>query len=712
MLALQQRIVIALDDPDKQSELILWAAKQGIEAVACADPDEAVKCLQQSKDAALLCCSGVKEAEPSLAYQGLLRTAKTLETPILMVIASHEYAQRAFDWGADEVVVSCAPQAVFAKRITSLLWQEELKWRQAYDAISGVYNKPFFYDKSAALLKEHSDETYAMLCIDIERFKLVNELYGTQEGDNLLHYLGGKLSSLLRKKGVCGRITSDVFAVCLPYDGDDLQRIAKELLVCLKAYPINMELTLAMGVYRIMDVQLPISSMCDRAILALNTVKGNYQQHLAFYDDHMREDLLLEQQILNNMEIALQKGEFVVYYQPKCEMETGRIIGAEALVRWNSPERGLVNPKEFVELFERNGFILEMDMYVWEQVCQDISRWRLKGEPLMPISVNVSQVHLYDHRFTVKLQALVEKYQIPPALLELEITESACAQNVQQLQRVIEVLREQGFTILMDDFGSGYSSLNILQAINVDILKMDMQFLAGGQKGGNIVEAVVRMAKWLNLEVIAEGVQTREQVEFLLGVGCKYAQGYYYYEPMSQSDFEKLLLDKTQLKMLEKHRGLSIVHFDELLHVDGFTERILSELLRNMIICEYAKDNLDLLRATEGYYKLLGCDKGSSDQPCRHLQQWILPEDWQQVQMALGQAIEHMDQGADVVFRQMRSDGGIQWMYAHVAFLAESGGRRMFCALLGDITSYVEANIMPGKGEGYGVGKDGQDMAE
>lgn len=245
-------------------------------------------------------------------------------------------------------------------------------------------------------------------------------------------------------------------------------------------------------------------------------------------------------------------------------------------------------------------------MYVWEQVCQDISRWRLKGEPLMPISVNVSQVHLYDHRFTVKLQALVEKYQIPPALLELEITESACAQNVQQLQRVIEVLREQGFTILMDDFGSGYSSLNILQAINVDILKMDMQFLAGGQKGGNIVEAVVRMAKWLNLEVIAEGVQTREQVEFLLGVGCKYAQGYYYYEPMSQSDFEKLLLDKTQLKMLEKHRGLSIVHFDELLHVDGFTERILSELLRNMIICEYAKDNLDLLRATEGVLQAFG----------------------------------------------------------------------------------------------------------
>lgn len=195
-----------------------------------------------------------------------------------------------------------------------------------------------------------------MLCIDIERFKLVNELYGTQEGDNLLHYLGGKLSSLLRKKGVCGRITSDVFAVCLPYDGDDLQRIAKELLVCLKAYPINMELTLAMGVYRIMDVQLPISSMCDRAILALNTVKGNYQQHLAFYDDHMREDLLLEQQILNNMEIALQKGEFVVYYQPKCEMETGRIIGAEALVLWNSPERGLVNPKEFVELFELQWF--------------------------------------------------------------------------------------------------------------------------------------------------------------------------------------------------------------------------------------------------------------------------------------------------------------------------------------------------------------------
>ena len=707
MLALQQQIIIALADQGRQSDLQLWAAGQGIDAAICTDHDEAMAYLKQQKGAAVLICDDGQEASLSLAYREMLLMAKTLETPLLMVIASYVYAEQAFALGADEVVVSNAPQVVFEKRIAGLLKQEALKWRQAYDVISGVYDKPFFYKKSAALLKEHADKTHAMLCIDIERFKLVNELYGTQEGDNLLQYLGGRLLSFFGEEAVCGRITSDVFAVCVPYDDEDLQRIARELLVSLKAYPINMELTLAMGVYQIADRSMPISSMCDRAILALNTVKGNYQQHLAFYDDHMRENLLLEQQILNNMEIALQKGEFVVYYQPKCEMETGRIIGAEALVRWKSPERGLINPKEFVELFERNGFILEMDLYVWEQVCRDMSLWRLKGEHLMPISVNVSQVHLYDPRFTVKLQALVEKYRIPPALLELEITESACAQNVQQLQMVIEVLREQGFTILMDDFGSGYSSLNILQAINVDILKMDMQFLSGGQRGGNIVEAVVRMAKWLNLEVIAEGVQTREQVEFLLSIGCQYAQGYYYHEPMSQSDFETLLLDKTQLKVLERERGLNIVHFDELLHLDGFTERILSELLRNMIICEYTKDNLDLLRAAEGYYELLGCGKEDSDQLCRHLQRWILPEDWQQVQRALSQAIEHMDQGADVVFRQIHSDGSKQWMYARVAFLAESGGRRMFCALLGDITSYAGGDIMSGKGEGYGPGNEG-----
>ena len=700
MLALQQQIIMTLADQDRRTEVMIWAAAQGVDAVACADHDEAMVYLQQKKGIAVLICDGVKNAALPRAYQKLLLMAKTLETPLLMVIDSYDHADRAFNLGADEVVINYAPQAVFEKRIAGLLWQEELKWRQAYDVISGVYNKPFFYEKSVALLKEHINETYAMLGIDIERFKLVNELYGTQEGDNLLHYLGGKLRSFFGEEAVCGRITSDVFAVCVPYDDERLHDIARELLVCLKAYPINMELTLAMGVYRIVDIQMPISSMCDRAILALNTVKGNYQQHLAFYDDHMRENLLLEQQILNNMEIALQKGEFVVYYQPKCEMETGRIIGAEALVRWDSPERGLINPKEFVELFERNGFILEMDRYVWEQVCRDMSLWRLKGEPLLPISVNVSKLHLYDPRFTVKLQALVEKYQIPPALLELEITESACAQNVQQLQMVIEVLREQGFTILMDDFGSGYSSLNILQAINVDILKMDMQFLSGGQRGGNIVEAVVRMAKWLNLEVIAEGVQSREQVEFLLSIGCQYAQGYYYYEPMNKRDFEKLLLDKKQLKILEKDHDLSIVHFDELLHLDGFTERILGELLRNMIVCEYTKDNLDLLRATEGYYRLLGCDQTDSDPLCRHLQRWILPEDWQQVQRALSQAIEHMDQGADVVFRQIHSDGSLQWMYARVAFLAESGGRRMFCALLGDITSYAEGNIFLGKSEG------------
>ena len=688
---MQQQIIIALADQDKQFQLAQLLTKWEIEVAACTNYTEAKNYLEQERTTVLLICDGADAVELSPACEQLLAAAKTLEAPILMMIDAYEHAQRALDLGAAEVIVSCAPLAVFERRLTGLLWQEELKWRQAYDAVSGVLNKTFFYNKSAALLKDCTDQAYAMLCIDIERFKLVNELYGTQEGDNLLLYLGGKLTSMLGAKELCGHITSDVFAVCMLHDFARLKAMAKELQNDLKAYPINMELTLAMGVYLIDDCELAISSMCDRAIMALNTVKGNYQQHLAFYDDRMRENLLLEQQILNNMEAALEKEEFVVYYQPKCEMETGRIFGAEALVRWNSPQRGLINPKEFVELFERNGFILEMDRYVWEQVCRDMSAWRSEGKPLLPISVNVSKLHLYDARFPAKLTALVEKYQIPPSLLELEITESACAQNVQQLQKMVEVLREQDFVILMDDFGSGYSSLNILQAINVDVLKMDMQFLAGGQRGGNILEAVVRMAKWLNLEVIAEGVQTSAQVEFLLEIGCEYAQGFYYYEPMCQSDFEALLLDSKRLKKLEKdHRPQSIVNFNELFHKDSFSERILSELLRNMVVCEYFNDNLDLLRATEGYYQMLGCADEESIQPGRHLQQWIVPEDWQRVQKALDQAGAKMKQGADVVFRQKRSDGRILWTYARLAFLAENGGRRIFCALLGDMTGWQE----------------------
>ncbi len=683
---MENRIIIALADKKEQSQLSQLVIEQPVEIIACETYSEAEKCLKQGRDWTVLICDGADKKQLSKSHQQLLETAKTLEAPILMVLYGFEQVEKAWALGAAEVIAYCAPQAVFAKRLAYLLWQKELKWRQAYDVISGVFNKAFFYKECAALLKKWTDKSYALLCLDIERFKLVNDLYGTEEGDNLLHYLGERLARMMRAEEVCGHIVSDVFAICLPYDRLRLEKITTELQNYLKAYPINMELTLAMGVYRIEDAQLSISSMCDRAIMALNTVKGNYQQHLAFYVEQMREDLLLEQQILNNMEMALRKGEFVVYYQPKCEMESGRIVGAEALVRWNSPSRGLINPKEFVELFERNGFILEMDLYVWEQVCHDMNHWRQTGQPVLPVSVNVSKVHLNDPRFTMKLAALVEKYQIPPSLLELEITESACAQNVKQLQKVIEVLREQGFTILMDDFGSGYSSLNILQAIKVDVLKMDMQFLAGGQRGGNILEAVVRMAKWLNLEVIAEGVQNRSQVEFLLEIGCKYAQGYYFYEPMCKNDFEKLLQDESCLMaVVNGQRPSNMVSFDELFHKDDFSERILGELLRNIVICEYFNENLDLLRATEGYYQMIGRKQEEWELHGRHLQQWIVPEDWPKIQKALEQAGEQMEQGAEIVFRQIHPNGDILWTYARIVFLAESGGRRIFCALLGYI---------------------------
>ncbi len=234
-----------------------------------------------------------------------------------------------------------------------------------------------------------------------------------------------------------------------------------------------------------------------------------------------------------------------MYFQPKYELERLTPYGAEALVRWQRPDGTLVPPGEFIPIFEKNGFIIKSDFYVWEKVCQFIRRELDGGRCPAPISVNVSRVNLYNPKFLETLINLVEKYKIPPKHLNLELTESAFSDNTDMIQDAVDYLHRVGFTIMMDDFGSGYSSLNILKDINLDVLKIDMKFLSKSKmadsRGTKILEAVVRMAQSLKMPVIAEGVEEREQVDFLCSLGCDYIQGYYFAEPMSIDRYKKLI---------------------------------------------------------------------------------------------------------------------------------------------------------------------------
>ena len=313
------------------------------------------------------------------------------------------------------------------------------------------------------------------------------------------------------------------------------------------------------------------------------------------------------QRIVNSMKSALENHEFVVFYQPKYGLSDNQIAGAEALVRWKHPERGMISPGEFIPVFERNGFITKLDYYVWEQTCIQLRKWMDEGKNPLPISVNLSRISLYNKDIVNVICNLVDSYRIPRRLFQVELTESAYNTNPKAVQDMMQRLREEGFYILMDDFGSGYSSLNVLKDIVVDVLKMDMKFFAGDDREGrgeNIMAAVIRMAKWLNMPVVAEGVERIEQVEFLRSIGCEYVQGYYFAKPMPVEEYEKLQFDRPHAE--RKKETERLVDIDSLWTPASQLESLFLNAKQGVAVYEYGKEQIEIIRVNNAYYEVFG----------------------------------------------------------------------------------------------------------
>ena len=428
---------------------------------------------------------------------------------------------------------------------------EELRYLLDHDALTGLYNRSTFCRKTADFLRQNPEGTYNMVQFDIERFKVINELYGNFMGDRILLLIAEGLQKCLKSKGTYGRLEADHFAVCLPAGTEELQQVRDQMEKSLASVKIEQKINLYYGVYTIEDRGMSVDLMCDRANLALRTVKGNSNRAYAVYNDELHQVVLSEQQLTNPMEEALLQRQFEVYYQPVVDLNTGDVVSAEALVRWNHPEKGMVSPGFFIPFFEHNGFIIKLDAYIREEVCRNMMELRRRGLRNIPVSVNVSRLEFYDPNLCRSIIDLTERYRLEPQMMRLEITESAYTDNPQQLLAAMKELQNYGFQVLMDDFGSGYSSLNMLKDVPVDILKMDMKFLEDqgiSGRGPEILASLVRMAKKLGMRTIAEGIETKEQGDFLRSVGCEYGQGYYYARPMPADSFTSLLMARENVK--------------------------------------------------------------------------------------------------------------------------------------------------------------------
>ena len=334
-----------------------------------------------------------------------------------------------------------------------------------------------------------------------------------------------------------------MFCLCVDYSRERILALIKELTDRLADSPLPYKVVPSFGICEVDNIDTPINVLCDWANLALKTIKGNYLNSYAFYDGKLRERILEEKKIENQMHDALLQGQFVLYLQPKVHIPTSRIIGSEGLVRWIHPTEGLMPPDRFIPLFEKNGFIIRLDEYIWEQACITLRRWIDHGLTPTPISVNMSRMHIHDPRLREKLLDLMRRYELPPHLLELELTESAFLENESGLFESMKALQAFGFQFSMDDFGSGYSSLNMLKSMPVDFIKIDRGFLnevVTTERGKTVIRFSISLAREMSIKVIAEGVETEEQAAFLLQAGCAYAQGYFYSRPLPIPQFEAL----------------------------------------------------------------------------------------------------------------------------------------------------------------------------
>ena len=526
------------------------------------------------------------------------------------------------------------------------------------------------------IIDGHPNESYLLVYGDIDRFKVYNDLFGAPAGDRLLADIGAMIRDLMPAGAAAARLRADHFVCCCSRSSFDPDRMLAALDAWFASYREDFTFFVRLGIFPIDDPSLDVNLMCDRALLALRSAKSGYVgSKYVFYDEKLRSSVLKEQELAGEMIAALEGGQFVPYFQPQYRYATGRMIGAEVLARWNHPAKGLLGPTEFIPVFERNGLVATFDYYMWEQACRCLRMWidgrGIEGAPRL--SVNLSRADIYRSDLCTYLEGLIERYDVPAELLHLEITESAYMEAPEQLIGAVTKLRAAGFVVEMDDFGSGYSSLNTLKDVPVDVLKLDMGFLgaSASSRGGLILASVVRMARWLDLPLIAEGVETKQQAAYLASVGCDYMQGYLFSKPVDRETFEKLL-EGTAVEDLAHPFAESLQDgAAEFWDVDSQLSLIFNSYAGPAAIAEYDGETCELIRVNGEFARLLDLDDeaASAELVRKNFLGVLQEEDRAALEEALRAASEG-DAACDLRYRSAAGKG--RWLRLHLRPLSRT----------------------------------------
>lgn len=457
-------------------------------------------------------------------------------------------------FSAEYIYIWIAAGAVFTVLLVGIIIFFTIRSRRFRDTdqLTGGKNKNRFFRDCEKISKKISPEKLAMVVLDIDKFKYINDRLGYDEGDRILVRIHKTLADCLDKEEPFARISEDNFACLLKNAPDkDLEMRLHEVFTEFNRrnsffikYPVNFSAGICrLGQCRGKFDSIDFTTAIDRCKLAKKSIKNKHNSDVAFYDGKIREVSLREKDFENAMPQALENREFECYLQPKYGTNSREIVGAEALIRWNSKEFGFVCPGDFIPLAEKNGFVVELDFFILEEVCKMLRRWLDNGKTPIVISVNQSRLHINDDDYIWRLREIVDKYEIPYEYIELELTESVFTEDAERMIAIMKKLHEIGFKLSIDDFGSGYSSLNLLKDIPADVLKIDREFFNGtvnSKKGRAVISSVVDMAKNLEMNVISEGVETQDQIDFLKEIDCNMVQGFYFSKPMKLKDFDEL----------------------------------------------------------------------------------------------------------------------------------------------------------------------------
>lgn len=569
----------------------------------------------------------------------------------------------------------------------------------------GLYSRKQFIEQMKYKIK-YEPGNYCVLAIDVEHFKLYNRWLGRKSGDILLTEISRRLKYYEHlNQGVAGYFGGDDFALFLPYDERVLLNLEKDLKNITLRKSRNVGFLPAIGVYLVPEDTKDATEIYDLALEASKHVVGNYESRICYYDESMISSVEKEINILNEAKIALERHQFFLTVQPKCRITTGKIVGAEALVRWKHPEKGMIFPGTFIPVMEKNGVISDLDLYVWEEAAKYIRKWVDEGIQPVPISINVSRIDILSMDVVEELNKLIRKYNIEKKYLKVEITESAYVENAEKVTETLERLEADGFTLLMDDFGSGYSSLNMLRKSIVDIIKIDMKFLDMNQedmqKGITILKTIIDMSNEMNLPIIVEGVETNEQAEMLTRMNVRFAQGYLFYRPMPIDEFEVLIKDPEKVD----HRGIYAKKKDTVNLQEVVKDVInkqkkekagkainLSAIVGGFLTYKNSEAQ-EILEIDNSIAEIYGCKNVEEfrDYVGNSFRGMVHSEDWESIQKEIELQINATPRKTDCIrYRIMKKDGKVGYVIDFAHLKEESNtGEEYFQVFLADVSDQV-----------------------